>query len=69
MEDVKLLSVEAFMERNQEQIVLQYEENGSFKECTLHHKFDTVDPWFGNINKDMLKRLLNQFAEKVENRR
>ena len=69
MNDIKLNNVEAFMENNKEKIVLQYNEGDKFRECVLVHTFDTVEPWFGNINRDKLKELFEQFADKVENKR
>lgn len=69
MSNIKLRNLEAFMQNNKENIILQYDEDNNFKECVLKHTFDTDEPWRGNINKEKLKELFNQFVDMVENKR
>ncbi len=69
MNSIKLIMINSFIENNKEQLLIQYEQDGEFKECLLTHKFDTVEPWYSDIQTDELKELLVQFADRVEKKR
>lgn len=71
MKKIDLVEAMAFLTTNMyssdEHIIVQWDEDGEFRECDIYKKYNTGFPWRVDeeFNREALKEALCQFVDKI----
>lgn len=66
--DIKFINLMAFVSGNREQVIIQWEEAGEFKECSMDRRYNSEDAWHveSGTDKLTLARVFTKFVEQLE---
>ena len=71
MKEISLIEAMAFLTTNMyssmEHFIVQWNEDGEFRECDIYKNYNTSFPWRvnGEFDRDALKAALCQFVDKI----